>query len=72
MDPPTISAAENPKMASAAVFHDVTMPFRSLLTIASSLESTIAARRSASRCACWTRLRSRAIFDAPMISPVAE
>ena len=45
------------------------MPCRSLLTMASSLESTIEARCSASRCARWTRLRSRAIFEAPMISP---
>ena len=45
------------------------MLFRSLLTMASSLESTIEASRSASRCTRWTRLRSRTIFEAPMISP---
>ena len=48
------------------------MLFRSLLTMASSLESTIAASRSASRCARSTRLRSRTIFEAPMISPAGR
>ena len=48
------------------------MPSRSLLTIASSLESTIAASRRASRCARSTRVRSRAIFDAPTTWPVAS
>jgi hypothetical protein len=45
IDRPTASAAEKPKSRSAPRFHDVMMPSRSLLTIASSLDSTIAARR---------------------------
>ena len=61
-----------PNIASAAAFHDVTMPFKSLLTIASSLESTIAASRSGIALEVRLRLRSRAIFEAPTISPVAE
>src|SRR5437868_2449093 len=44
IDAPIISSAVNPNIRSAAGFHDVTMPFKSLLTIASSDEATSAAR----------------------------
>ncbi len=44
MDRPTASAALYPKMRSAPPFHEVIRPSSVLLTIASSDESTIAAR----------------------------
>lgn len=43
-DCPTISAGEKPNNRSAALFQLVTVPLRSLLMIASSDDSTIAAR----------------------------
>src|SRR5688572_24433741 len=46
---PIISSAVYPNMRSAAGFHDWTMPFRSLLMIASSEYWTIAASRSDAR-----------------------
>jgi hypothetical protein len=46
IDWPTASAVE-PKIRSAAAFHDVMMPFTSLLMIASSEPSTMAASRRA-------------------------
>ena len=47
MDVPIISSAVYPNMRSAAWFHDRTIPFKSLLTMASSDDSTMAARRRA-------------------------
>src|SRR5438270_8724750 len=44
---PMISSALKPKIRSAALFQLLTIPFRSLLIIASSEDSTIAASRSA-------------------------
>ncbi len=44
---PIISAAVNPNIRSAASFHDRTVPFKSLLTMASSDDATIAANRRA-------------------------
>src|SRR6185436_18584835 len=41
-------------MCSAAVFHDVMTPLRSLLTIASSDESTMAARRARTLWSSWS------------------
>ncbi len=45
IDLPIISSAVYPKIRSADRFQDRTIPFRSLLTIASSDDSTIADRR---------------------------
>src|SRR5947199_727196 len=47
MDRPTASAAVQPKIRSAAGFHDVMRPSSVLLTMASSDESTIAATQAA-------------------------
>jgi hypothetical protein len=47
MGRPIASAAVYPNIFVAAGFHDVTTPRRSLLTIASSDDSMIAARRAA-------------------------
>src|SRR5712671_3987701 len=47
IDCPIMSAAVQPNILSAARFHDVTMPSRSLLMMASSDESTMAARSRA-------------------------
>ncbi len=69
MDWPIISAAVKPNIRSAAVFHEVTIPFRSLPTIASSLDSTIAAKSRASRSRRLVSVTSRAISDAPAIVP---
>ena len=44
IDVPTISSAAKPNMRWAAGFHEVTMPFRSLLMMASSDDAMIAAR----------------------------
>ena len=46
---PMISAAVYPKRRSAAGFHEVMMPLRLLLMIASSDDSTIASERCARR-----------------------
>ena len=51
IDWPTISAALQPKIRSAASFHEVTRPSSDLPTIASSDEETIAASRAAARSA---------------------
>ena len=45
IDLPIISSAVYPKTRSAAWFHEVTIPFRSLLMMASSEDSTMAASR---------------------------
>ena len=59
---PIISAAVYPKMRSAPLFQLVTMPSKSLLTMASSEDSIMAARErnrySLSRSACSAALRS--------------
>ncbi len=44
IDAPIISSAVKPNSCSAALFHEVTMPSRVLLTIASSEDATMAAR----------------------------
>ena len=49
IDLPTASPDVKPNIRSAALFHDVMMPFRSLLIIASSEESTMAESRKAAR-----------------------
>src|ERR1051325_4256505 len=46
IDLPTASSAVYPNRSSAPLFQDVMMPFRSLLTIASSDDSTMAASLS--------------------------
>ena len=58
-------------MRSALLFQLVIVPLRSLLMIASSEESTIAPSRRLFRSARFVSVVSRAIFDAPMISPRA-
>src|ERR1051326_2039429 len=51
IDRPMISFAFQPNMRSAALFQLVTIPLRSLLTMASSEDSTMAASRSSARSA---------------------
>ena len=69
---PTASAAVQPKMRSAPAFQEVMTPSSVLLMIASSEESTRAARRawviSPRRCG----VMSRAILEAPTIRPASS
>ena len=72
IDRPTASAAVYPNMRSAAAFHDVMTPFRSFVTIASSDDSTTAARRRIADASAARALASRAIFEAPMTAPASS
>jgi hypothetical protein len=69
MERPIISAAVKPKSRSAERFQDTTIPFRSLLMIASSLDSTMAAKCRASRSSRRASVMSRTVFEAPTTSP---
>ncbi len=53
IDLPITSPAAQPNIRSAAGFHETMMPSSVLLTMASSEELTMAARRSAASC-CWS------------------
>ena len=70
MGRPIASAAVQPNIRSAAGFHEVMIPSRVLLTIASSEESTMAASRARVSSKRRRSLMSRAIFEAPTTRPV--
>ena len=66
MDFPTTSSAKYPKSRSAAVFQVLIMPLRSLLTIASSDDSTI----EANLCAASSMLLRSEISTKEVIAPI--
>ena len=66
---PTASAAVHPKIRSAPRFQEVMTPSRVLLTIASSDESMIAARRDRSSSRRRRSVMSRATLEAPTMRP---
>src|SRR4051812_17307082 len=70
---PITSSAVYPNIRSAARFHVVMIPLRSLLTIASSDDSTIAARRTAASGRLVTRSDSSAsaMAELPTGAPLA-
>src|SRR5579864_8902703 len=72
---PIISSALYPNSFSALRFQLVIIPFRSLLAMASSEDSTIAARRSAASSSFFCRVMSRTILAAhslKMLDPLAR
>lgn len=69
IDWPIISSGEKPKTVSAAAFQLLTMPFKTLLTIGSYDDFTIAARSASASFARCCSLMSRMMVDAPLICP---
>ena len=67
---PIASAAVQPNIRSAAGFHEVITPFRVLLTITSSDDSTMAASRARISSKRRRSVMSLAILQAPTMRPV--
>ena len=72
MDWPSASAAVYRNIRSAAGFHDVMTLWRSLVMIASSEDSITASNLRLTAAASLRSLMSRAIFEAPITTPVSS
>jgi hypothetical protein len=64
---PMISAALNPNILSAARFHEMMIPSRSLPTIASSVDSAIAVSHACASSSSWENGGSTCLKDNPRL-----